>query len=118
MARDLRDALGDELSRAVVVGARLELDRDLRDAELRVRSHAAHVRQSGERDFERNRDGGLELLGAHRRVLRDDVEDRRGQIGKHVAPQILQPERADRRAGGDEQQRSGAARETTRESGG
>ena len=35
LARSLRDALGDELSRAVVVGVGLELDRDLRDAELR-----------------------------------------------------------------------------------
>ena len=67
LADDLRDALGDELSRAVVVGVRLELDRDLRDAELRVRAHAAHVGQARQRDLERNGDGGLELLGAHRR---------------------------------------------------
>ncbi len=63
----LPDPLGDELPRAVVVGARLELDRDLRDAELRVRSHAPHVRQPRERDLERDRDRRLELLGAHRR---------------------------------------------------
>ena len=55
-AGDLRDALGDELARAVVVGVGLELDRDLRDAELRVRADAAHVRQPGERDLERDGD--------------------------------------------------------------
>ena len=105
LAGDLRDPLGDELPRAVVVGARLELDRDLRDAELRVRSHPPHVRQPGERDLERNGDRRLELLGAHGRVLRDDVEHRRRQIGEDIPPQILHPERADRRSGRDQQRR-------------
>ena len=104
-SRRLRHALGDELARAVVVGVRLELDRHLRDAELRARPHAPNVRQPGKRDLERNRDGRLEFLGAHRRVLGDDVEDRRREVGKHVAPQLLQPHRADRRARGDEQRR-------------
>ena len=83
---DLRHALGDELPGAVVVGVGLELDRDLGDAELGVRADAPHVRQTRERHLERNGDGRLELLGAHRRVLRDHVEDRRGEIGEHVAP--------------------------------
>ena len=113
---DLRHSLGDELPRAVVVGVGLELDRDLRHAELRVRTHAAHVRQPCEGDLERNRDRRFEFLGTHRRVLRDDVEDRRGEIGEHVAPQILHPERADRRSGRRPAAPSAAARETTRES--
>ena len=114
----LPDPLGDELSRAVVVGARLEFDGDLRHPELRVRSHAPHVRQPGQRNLERNRDGRLELLGTHRGILRDDVEDGRRQIGEDVPRQILYPERADRRARRDQQRGQAAARETTRESGG
>ena len=100
---DLRDPLGDELPRAVVVGVRVELDRDLCDTQLGIRSHPANVGQPCERHFERNRDRRFQFLGAHRRVLRDDVEDRRGQIGKHIPSKILHPERADRRAGGDQQ---------------
>ena len=55
-----------------------ELDRDLRDARTRCRADAHDVRQTGERVLDRNRDTRLELLGAHRGVLGDDVEDRRG----------------------------------------
>ena len=52
LTRDLRDAFRHELTRAVVVGVRLEFDGDLRDAELRVRPHAPHVGQTCERDLE------------------------------------------------------------------
>ena len=99
----LTDALRDELPGAVVVGVRLEFDRHLHDAELRVRPDASHVRQTGQRDFERNRDARLELFRAHRRVLDDDVEHRRRQVGKHIPRQILEPEHADA-DGGREQQ--------------
>ena len=87
LPRGLTDSLGDELAGAVVVGVRLELDRHLHDAELRVRPDASDVRQTGQRDFERNRDARLELLGAHRRVLHDDVEHGRRQVGEDIPAQ-------------------------------
>ena len=80
----LRHTLGDELARAVVVRARIELDRDLGDPELRIGADAADVRQARKRDFKRNRDGRLELLGSHRRVLGDHIEDGCGEVGEHV----------------------------------
>ena len=40
----------------------------------------------------------LQLLGAHRRVLHDDVEDRRREVGEDVAPQLLQARRRRRPA--------------------
>jgi len=43
LARDLGDALGDELTRPVIVRVRIEFDRDLRHTELRIRSHTPHV---------------------------------------------------------------------------
>ena len=89
LRRHLTDALGDELPRAVVVGVGLELDRHLADAELRRRANAPDVWKPGERRLQRNGDRGLQLLRAHRRVLDDDVEDRRRQIRKHVAPKLL-----------------------------
>ena len=46
-------ALGHELARAVDVGAVLELDRHLREAELRQRTHLLHARQAGELNFDR-----------------------------------------------------------------
>ena len=116
--RRLGDALGDELPRAVVVGVGLELDRDLGHAELGVRAHAAHVGQPGERDLERNGDGGLQLLGAHRRVLRDDVEDRRRQVGEDVARQSCSQNAPIDGARPRPAARSAAARGTTRESAG
>jgi hypothetical protein len=44
LAGGLRDALSDELPRAVVISAGIEFNRDLRDTKLRRRSDAAHVR--------------------------------------------------------------------------
>jgi hypothetical protein len=82
---DLRHALGDVLPRTRGIGVRLELDRDLYDPQRRRRAHAAHLRQARQRGLERNRDPHLELVGIHRRVLDDEVEHRRGQIGEHVA---------------------------------
>ncbi len=102
---DLIDPLGDELARAVIVGVGLEFDRHLTDAELRHRPDSTDIRQSGKRRFERNGDAGFQLLGAHRRVLDDHVEDRRGQIRKDVAPQVLQRHRAEDRAGEREDDR-------------
>ena len=81
----LRDSLGHELPRPVVVGIRLELDRDLRHTQLRIRANAAHVGETGELDLERNGDGRLELLRPHRGVLGDDVEDGCGQVREHVS---------------------------------
>ncbi len=96
LTRDLSDSLGHELPGAIVVSVRLELDRDLRHTELRVRTHTPHVRQPCERDLEGNRDSRLEFLRAHGRVLRDDVEYRRRQVGEHIPLQILYPEPANR----------------------
>jgi hypothetical protein len=101
----LRHALGHELARPVVVGVGLELHGHLRDAQLRIRPDAAHIRQAGQFDLQRDGEGGLQFLGPHRRVLRDDVEHRRREIGKDVAPEILQPQRADYRASRHQQSR-------------
>ena len=100
---DLRHTLRDELTRSVVVRARIELDRDLGDPELRIGADASDVRQARKRDFQRNRDGRLELLGSHRRVLGDHIEDGRGEVGKHVPPEVLKPERANDGACHDQQ---------------
>ena len=80
LRRGLRDALGHELARAVVVGLGVELDRDLRHAELRGGPDAPHVRQPAERDLHRDGDAGLQLLRVHGGVLDDDVEDGHGEI--------------------------------------
>ena len=102
LGRHLGDALGDELAGTVVVGVGLELDRDLADAELRARPDAPHLGQAGEADFHGHRDARLQLLGAHGRVLRDHVEDGRGEVGEDVAGKVHEPVEADGHAGRDE----------------
>src|SRR4029079_14817925 len=63
---DLIHSLRDELTRAVVVDIRFEFHGDLADHELRPRANAPDGRQALQCRFERNRNAGLELLGAHR----------------------------------------------------
>jgi hypothetical protein len=113
LRRNLRHALGHELARAVVVGVGLELDRHLRDAELVRRAHAARLRKTCERALERDRDRGLQLLGAHRRVLHDDVEHGCGQVREHVAAQVL--ERRDAERGGRRREQHDQPRPRERE---
>ena len=95
LVRDLRHPLRDKLPGPVVIGAGIELNRDLRHPKLGVGPHPSHVRQTRERHFERDRNGGLELLGSHGRVLRDHIEDGSRQVRKHVPPEVLKPERSD-----------------------
>ena len=92
--RHLVDPLGDELAREVVVGVRLELDADQRHAGLGARADAAHLGQARQRDLQRDRHAGLQLLGAHGRVLDVDAEDRRREVGEDVALQLAEPDRA------------------------
>ena len=98
LSRSLRHALGDELSRSVVVRIGLELDRDLRNTQLRIGADPPNIRQACQFNFQRDGDGGFQFFGAHRRVLRDDVEYRSREIWKHIATQVLQPDGADRRS--------------------
>ena len=92
-------SLGDELTRAVVVRVRLEFDRDLTDPELRGGPNPADVRQPGQRGLHGDGDAGLEFLRAHRHVLHDDVEHRRGQVGEDISTEALQRHAAQDRSG-------------------
>ena len=116
LAGDLVDPLADELAGAVVVGVGLELDAHLRHAGLGGGADAPHLGQAGQRHLQGDRDAGLQLLGAHRRVLDEDAEDRRREVGKDVAPQVAQPDRAGRRRGerqeeGEDRLGEGAAKD-------
>ena len=57
-------ALGHELARAVNIRAVLELDRHLREAELRQRTHFVHAGQTGQSNLDRLRDEFFRFFGS------------------------------------------------------
>ena len=74
-------AFGDELARAVDVGVVFELQRDLREAELRDRAHLFDPRQAGEFELERLGNELFGFFGGDRAEV--VINDRWGKESRH-----------------------------------
>ena len=90
--------LGDKLARAIDVRAVLELQRHLREAELRQRTHFLHARQTGQFAFDRLRDEFFRFLGGERRDFGVDLHLRSRDVRHGVNRQMQRRPQTRRRA--------------------
>ena len=81
-------ALGHELARAVDVSPVLKLDRHLREAELRQRTHFVHAGQAGQSNFDRLRDEFFRLFGSKCRDFGVHLHLRSRNVGHGIDRQM------------------------------
>ena len=100
-------ALSNELARSINIGIVLELDRHLRQAEFRQRTHFVHARQTGQSNFDRLRDELFRFFSGKRWNFGVHLNLRGRNVGHSIDGQVqCGPETTGKQNDGGQQDKS------------